>query len=147
MSKEKIIISDPGDEVEPIIIKAELIYVAVVIILMSLLIYGGTFITELIEEYRAAETVADNLDYLMSIRKELAIEAFLFSKDIAEVKSCLEQAKAQRKIDFYTMQSQHLDEGLGKSVVYAEKGIRSVRAAEARLEGEYVGKKTYFVFL
>ena len=102
-------------------------------------------ITELIEEYRAAETVADNLDYLMSIRKELAIEAFLFSKDIAEVKSCLEQAKAQRKIDFYTMQSQHLDEGLGKSVVYAEKGIRSVRAAEARLEGEYVGNKTLLI--
>ena len=44
MSKEKIIISDPGDEVEPIIIKAELIYVAVVMILMSLLIYGGSFI-------------------------------------------------------------------------------------------------------
>lgn len=102
-------------------------------------------LTELIEEYRSAETVADNLDYLMSIRKELAIEAFLFSKDIAEVKSCLEQAKAQRKIDFYTMQSQHLDEGLGKSVVYAEKGIRSVRAAEARLEGEWVGKKTLLI--
>lgn len=98
-------------------------------------------ITELIEEYRAADTVAENLDYLMSIRKELAIEAFLFSKDIAEVKSCLEQAKAQRKIDFYTMQSQHLDEGLGKSVVYAEKGVRSVRAAEARYEGEYQGNK------
>ena len=32
MIKEKeIIISDPGDEVEPIIVKAELIYVAVVI--------------------------------------------------------------------------------------------------------------------
>ena len=96
-------------------------------------------------EYRAAETVAENLDYLMSIRKELAIEAFLFSKELAETKQLLEQAKAQRKIDFYTMQSQHLDEGLGKSVVYAEKGIRSIRAAEARLEGEYVGNKTLLI--
>jgi hypothetical protein len=98
-------------------------------------------ITELIQEYRAAETVAHNLDYLMSIRKELAIEAFLFSKELAETKSLLEQAKAQRKVDFYTIQAQHLDEGLGKSVVYAEKGIVSVRVAEARYEGEYQGNK------
>ena len=98
-------------------------------------------ITELIEEYRSADTVAENLDYLMSIRKELAIEAFLFSKELAETKQLLEQAKAQRKVDFYTMQSQHLDEGLGKSVVYAEKGVRSVRVREARLEGEYQGNK------
>ena len=98
-------------------------------------------ITELIEEYRSADTIAENLDYLMSIRKELAIEAFLFSKELAETKQLLEQAKAQRKVDFYTMQSQHLGEGLGKSVVYAEKGVRSVRVAEARYEGEYQGNK------
>ena len=98
-------------------------------------------ITELIEEYRSADTVAENLDYLMSIRKELAIEAFLFSKELAETKQLLEQAKAQRKVDFYTMQSQHLDEGLGKSVVYAEKGVRSVRVREAQFEGEYQGNK------
>lgn len=98
-------------------------------------------ITELILEYRSAETSAENLDYLMSIRKELAIEAFLFSKELAETKRQLEQAKAQRKIDFYTMQSQHLDEGLGKSVVYAEKGVGSVRMVEARYEGEYQGNK------
>ena len=45
MIKEKeIIISDPGDEVEPIIVKAELTYVAVVIIIMSLLIWGGAMV-------------------------------------------------------------------------------------------------------
>ncbi len=45
MKKEKtIIISDPGDEVEPIEIpqiKAEITYVIVVMVLMSLILLGG----------------------------------------------------------------------------------------------------------
>ena len=45
MIKEKtIIVSDPGDEVESIEIKAELTYAVVVIIIMSLLIYGGSLV-------------------------------------------------------------------------------------------------------
>ena len=44
MKNEEIIISDPGDEVESITVKAELTYVAVVIIIMSLLIYGCAMI-------------------------------------------------------------------------------------------------------
>ncbi len=41
MKDKEIIISDPGDEVESITIKAEITYVIVVIILMSLMLFGG----------------------------------------------------------------------------------------------------------
>ena len=44
MTKQKVIISDPGDEVEPIEVpqlKAELIYVVIVMVIMSLILLAG----------------------------------------------------------------------------------------------------------
>jgi hypothetical protein len=77
----------------------------------------------------------------MVLRKNLSSVAFFFGKDVANLKRDLEQVKAQRKIDFYRIQEKHLDEGLGKSVVYAEKGLSTIRAEEGRLEGNYAGSK------
>lgn len=98
-------------------------------------------ITELISDYNQTTIITEHLDYLMNLRKEISVVAFFLGKEVANLKRDLEQAKAQRKIDFYRVQEKHLAEGLGKSVVYAEKAISNIRQAEARLEGEFAGAK------
>ncbi len=96
---------------------------------------------ELIQDYNSTTIEAKHLDYLMGLRKDLSSIAFFFGKDVANLKRDLEQCKAQRKIDFYRIQEKHLDEGLGKSVVYAEKSIGDIRKQEGKLEGNYAGSK------
>jgi hypothetical protein len=98
-------------------------------------------ITELIADYNHTDITALNMNYLMTLRKDLSTLAFFFGKDVANLKRDLEQCKAQRKIDFYRIQEKHLDEGLGKSVVFAEKGLAGIRKEEGRLEGNFAGSK------
>ncbi len=96
---------------------------------------------ELIQDYNSTTIEAKHLDYLMGLRKDISVRAFLLGKEVATLKRDFEACKAQRKIDFYRIQEKHLDEGLGKSVVYAEKGLSTIRAEEGRLEGNYAGSK------
>ncbi len=98
-------------------------------------------ITELIADYNHTDITAPNMNYLMRLRKDLSSVAFFFGKDVANLKREIEHCKAKRKIDFYRIQEKHLEEGLGKSVVYAEKGLAAIRAEEGRLEGNYAGSK------
>ena len=98
-------------------------------------------ITELIADYHNTDITANNMNSLMILRKDLSSIAFFFGKDVANLKRDLEQCKAQRKVDFYRIQEKHLGEGLGKSVVYAEKGLENIRLEEGRLEGNYAGSK------
>ena len=98
-------------------------------------------ITELIADYNHTDITANNMNYLMTLRKDLSSIAFFFGKDVANLKRDLEQCKAQRKIDFYRIQAKHLEEGLGKSVVFAENSLAQIRKEEGRLEGNFAGSK------
>ena len=102
-------------------------------------------ITEFIADYNHTDITANNMNYLMRLRKDISTVAFFFSKDVAVLKRDLEQCKAQRKIDFYRMQEKHLEEGLGKSVVYAEKVLAGIRKEEGRLEGNFAGSKIILI--
>ena len=62
-------------------------------------------ITEQIATYNATEITANNLEYLMGIRKSLSYNAYLLGLDVARAKRKLESAKAQRKIQFFKSQN------------------------------------------
>ena len=98
-------------------------------------------LTELITDYHRTSIEAHHLNYLMTLRKEISTVAFFLGKEVSRIKIDLENCKAQRKIDFYRIQEKHLSEGLGKSVVFAEKSLSAIRKEEGKLEGEFNGNK------
>jgi len=98
-------------------------------------------IIDLVQDYNSTTVEAKHLDYLMGLRKDISIRAFFLGKEVALLKRDFDAKKAERKISFYRVQEKHLDDGIGKSVVYAEKGIGAIRKEEARLEGNYMGSK------
>ena len=98
-------------------------------------------ITEQLATYNAMEISADNLQYLMGIRKSLSYNAYLLGLDVARSKRKLESVKAQRKIQFFKSKKLHLDEGVGKAEVFAEVKISELREEEANYDGLYYGYK------
>lgn len=98
-------------------------------------------VTELICRYKELDIYSGNLMELMEIRKLLSVEAYGLGVKAAGFKKELEQKKGNRKIEFYKQQYNFLSEGVGKSVVKAEKAISTIREKEAALEGNYTGCK------
>ena len=96
-------------------------------------------ITEQLATYNAMEVSAENLQYLMGIRKSLSYNAYLLGLDVARSKRKLESVKAQRKIQFFKSKKLHLDEGVGKAEVYAEVQVSELREQEANYDGLYYG--------
>jgi hypothetical protein len=99
-------------------------------------------ITSIIETYHATTIEANNLAYLMGMRKELSVYAFELGISTAKYKRLLEETKAQRKSKFARQKLNHLENStLGKAELLAEQDIEEIRMNEARLDGNYIGSK------
>jgi len=98
-------------------------------------------ITEQIATYNATDISAENLDYLMGIRKNLSYNAYLLGLDTARAKRQLETIKAQRKIKYFKSKVEHLKDGVGKAETLAEVEVSELREKEANTDGIYSGYK------
>lgn len=98
-------------------------------------------ITDLISQYNQTSLDAVNLPKLMRIRQELACLGHELGIETAKYKREFDSAYAQRKIKFYKIKYEYLDQGVSKAETIAEMEIGSFREEEKEKEGIYSGCK------